>query len=255
MDKEKDGTMEHNGGDSEKRISLRGILTQLYEKEYEFEGMSKEEIDAKVQECNEIAKQKDRVPSLENYIDERSEWFIKFMDIIIESGAANKLKDRNGRFRFVKDGQVQWMIEAIIDENHGGYGSIRKLFKLEKKESDVHKEDPGNTVYEALHKKKIRSIVSQENQYYEIGADEVEALRDFVEIAYTEAGCEEEEINSMVAKFDSNFPIAYFNAEEHIREIVKELVECRKQKSHKRLEAIAEICEKAFSEIYALKYR
>lgn len=250
MGRKRTGTVEQNGMDEEEKISLRAILTRLYAEEYGFGEMNKEQIDLEVQERNEGVKPKDRIPSLENYIDERSEWFKKFMDIIIEPGAANKLKDKNGHFRFVKDGQVQWMIEHIISSDDGGYGSTREAFQLGKRMADT-----GGDIYEMLHQKgEIRRIISQKNRYYKIGIDEVEALRDFVKTAYSEAGCREEDVNEMVEKFDSNFPMVYFEAEESIREIIMELVNCRERKNQIRLKALCEICEDACDKMRTLKY-
>ncbi len=248
MGRKRTGTMEQNGVDEEEKISLRAILTRLYAEEYGFEGMSKEKIDLEVQERNEGVKPKDRIPSLENYIDERSKWFKKFMDIIIEPGAANKLRDKNGQFRFVKDGQVHWMIEVIISNDDGGYGSTREAFQLGRQMADI-----GGDIYERLHQKgEIRRIISQKDRYYKIGTDEVDALRDFVKTAYSEAECREEDVNEMVEKFDSNFPMEYFKAEEDIREIIMELVNCREQKNQIRLEALCEICEDAVSKMRTL---
>lgn len=70
--------------------------------------------------------------------------------------------------------------------------------------------------------------------------------------AYSEAGCREEDVNEMVEKFDSNFPMMYFKAEEDIREIIMELVKCREQKNQIRLEALCEICEDAVSKMRTL---
>ena len=250
MGRKRTGTMEQNGVDAEEKISLRAILTRLYAEDYGFEGMSKEKIDLEVQERNEGVKPQDRIPSLENYIDERSKWFIKFMDIIIEPGAANKLRDKNGQFRFVNDGQINWMIDAIISNNDGGYGSIREAFQVGRKMADID----GN-IYEMLHQKgEIRKIVSQKDRYFKIGRDDVGALRYFVETAYSEAGCSEEDVNEMVEKFDSNFPIEYFEAEENISDIIKELVNCLEQKNQKKLKALCEICEDAVYKMRALKY-
>lgn len=156
MGKKRTGTVEQNGVDEEEKISLRAILIRLYAEEYGFEGMSKVEIDSEVQGRNEGVKPKDRIPSLENYIDERSKWFKEFMDIIIEPGAANKLRDKNGQFRFVKDGQVHLMIEVIISNDDGGYGSTREAFQLGR-----HMADIGGDIYEMLHQKgEIRRIIS-----------------------------------------------------------------------------------------------
>ena len=179
MGRKRTGTVEQNRVDEEEKISLRAILTRLYAEEYRFEGMSKEEIDFVVQERNENLKPKDRIPSLENYIDERSEWFKKFMDIIIEPGAANKLRDKNGQFRFVKGGHVHSNIDAIISKDDGGYGSIRESFQLGRKMVDI-----GGDIYEMLHQKgELRKIVSQKDRYFKIGTAEVGALRCFVETA------------------------------------------------------------------------
>lgn len=248
MGRKRTGTMEQNRVDEEEKISLRAILTQLYAKEYELGGMNKEKIDLEIQERNERLEPKDRIPSLENYIDERSKWFIKFMDTIIEPGAANKLRDKNGQFRFVNDGQINWMIDAIINKNDGGYGSIREAFQVGKKMADI-----GGDIYEMLHQKgEIRKIVSRKDRYFKIGTDEVGALRYFVETAYSEAGCSEEDVNEMVEKFNFNFPIEYFEAEEDIKEIIMKLVSCLEQKNQKKLKALCEICEDAVSKMRTL---
>ena len=249
MGRKRTGTVEQNGADEKEKISLRAILIQLYAEEYGFEGMSKEQIDCKVQERNEGVKPKDRIPSLENYIDERSKWFIKFMDTIIEPGAANKLRDKNGQFRFAKGGHVHLNIDAIISKDDGGYGSIRESFQLGRKMVDI-----GGDIYEMLHRQKgeLRKIVSQKDRYFKIGTDEVGALRYFVEPAYSEAGCSEEDVNEMVEKFNSNFPIEYFEAEEDIREIIMKLVSCLEQKNQKKLKALCEICEDAVSKMRTL---
>lgn len=248
MGRKRTGTMEQNRVDEEEKISLRAILIQLYLKEYRIKETNRAKIDLEVQKRNVSLEPKDRIPSLENYIDERSKWFIKFMDTIIEPGAANKLRDKNGQFRFVNDGQINWMIDAIISNNDGGYGSIREAFQVGRKMADI-----GGDIYEMLHQKgEIRKIVSRKDRYFKIGTAEVGALRYFVETAYSEAGCREEDVNEMVEKFNSNFPIEYFEAEEDIREIIMKLVNCLEQKNQKKLMALCEICEDAVSKMRTL---
>lgn len=140
------------------------------------------------------------------------------------------------------------MIDAIINKNDGGYGSIREAFQVGRKMADI-----GGDIYEMLHQKgEIRKIVSQKDRYFKIGTAEVGALRYFVETAYSEAGCSEEDVNEMVEKFNSNFPIEYFEAEEDIREIIMKLVNCLEQKNQKKLKALCEICEDAVSKMRTL---
>lgn len=248
MGRKRTGTVEQNEVDEEEKISLRAILIQLYLEEYCIEETNRAKIELEVQKRNESLKPKNRIPSLDNYIDERSKWFIKFMDTIIEPGAANKLRDKNGQFRFVNDGQINWMIDAIISNNDGGYGSIREAFQVGRKMADI-----GGDIYEMLHQKgEIRKIVSRKDRYFKIGTAEVGALRCFVETAYSEAGCSEEDVNEMVEKFNSNFPIEYFEAEEDIREIIMKLVSYLEQKNQKKLKALCEICEDAVGKMRTL---
>lgn len=175
------GTVEQK----KKATSLSKVLTEIYNEQYELNGLKEHEVEEKRFDHNNKYGNNSRniIPELQNYIHERRIWFETIITALIDSDAYQILKKGKKEFSFSESDTIKNFLSSIFS-NDAYFSMLR------------------------------RNIMNRE--YFKVAEEDVEILRFWMQTLYQEADCSKEEIEDILKKFDAHFSLKF-------RQIQKEL--------------------------------
>lgn len=178
------GTLEQG----ERKLSFNEILAELYYEQYELIGLSEEEIDIKIYETNDGLKEnsKDLIPSIENFIHERRKWFIKIINSLIEDDAYKITRKKGKPFVFTESSDIKDFLQTILSNN--------------------------------IYYQPLRKNIFQK-KYFAIAEEDIDILRGWIIVLYTEAGYKDEELQEIINKFDSKFSLEFRKMQKELYEL------------------------------------